>query len=78
MQESDNLQPDEMLADILGSKPRSRGDILKDFWQYIRTEGLDDSSKRVVKTDDKLKLVLGDEKTVSIFLIGGLVEKHLS
>jgi len=78
MKASDNLQPDEMLADILGDTPRPRVEILKDFWQYIRNEGLQDSTKRVVTTNDKLKLVLGDEKTVSIFLVGELVEKHLS
>jgi chromatin remodeling complex protein RSC6 len=75
---SDNLQPDEALADIVGDDPRQRAEILQDFWQYVREQGLQDSAKRVVKTDDKLKLVLGDEKTVSIFLVANLVEKHLS
>ena len=78
MKASDNLQPDEMLAGILGDKPRPRAEILKDFWKYIKDEGLQDSSKRVVNTNDKLKLVLGDVKTVSIFHVGELVEKHLS
>ena len=72
------LQPDEALADIIGDKPRSRVEVMQNFWKYVREQGLQDAGRRVVKVDDKLKLVLGDEKKVSIFLVASLVEQHLS
>ena len=76
--DKDTLQPDAALADIIGDKPRSRTDILQDFWRYIKEEGLLDSRRRVVSTDKKLKPVLGDEKKVNIFAIAKLVEEHVS
>ena len=73
-----DLQPDEALADIIGAKPRPRTEVMQNFWQYVREQGLQDAGKREVKVDDKLKLVLGDEKKVSIFLVSNLIEQHLS
>ena len=67
-----------LLADIIGNKPRSRIEILQDFWSYIKEEGLQDTRRRVVNTDKKLKPILGDEKKVNIFAVAKLVEEHVS
>ena len=74
----EDLQPDEVLADIIGDTPRPRTEIMQNFWKYVREQGLQDAGRREVKIDDKLKPVLGDEKKVSIFLVANLVEQHLS
>ena len=74
----DKMQPDAVLADIVGSEPRSRAEILRDFWQYIKEHGLQDTDRRLVNADRKLKLVLGDERKVNIFHVANLVEKHLN
>ena len=42
------LKPDKVLAEIVGTEPRPRSEILKDFWQYIKEQGLQDSDRRVV------------------------------
>ena len=71
------LRPDKVLAEIVGSEPRPRSEILKDFWQYIKEHGLQDSDRRVVNADRTLQPVLGGQKQVNIFLVGDLVGKHL-
>ena len=71
------LKPDKALAEIVGSEPRPRSEILKEFWQYIKRQGLQDSDRRVVNADRTLQPVLGGQKQVNIFLVADLVGKHL-
>ncbi len=71
------LKPDKALAEIVGTEPRPRSEILKDFWQYIKEQGLQDSDRRVVNADRTLQPVLGGQKQVNIFLVADLVTKHM-
>jgi chromatin remodeling complex protein RSC6 len=71
------LKPDKVLAEIVGTEPRPRSEILKDFWQYIKEQGLQDSDRRVVNADRTLQPVLGGQKQVNIFLVADLVTKHM-
>ena len=71
------LKPDKALAEIVGTEPRPRSEILKDFWQYIKDQGLQDSDRRVVNADRTLQPVLGGQKQVNIFLVADLVTKHM-
>ena len=70
-------KPDKVLSDIVGKEPRLRSEILKDFWGYIKRQGLQDSDRRVVNADRTLQPVLGGQKQVSIFMVGDLVDKHM-
>ena len=70
------LRPDKALAVIVGTEPRPRKEILKDFWQYIEDHGLQ-GSDRVVNADKQLQSVLGGQKQVNMFLVADLVGKHL-
>ena len=71
------LKPDKALAEIVGTEPRPCSEILKDFWQYIKDQGLQDSDRRVVNADRTLQPVLGGQKQVNIFLVADLVTKHM-
>ena len=71
------LKPDKVLASIVGNEPRPRSEILKDFWQYIKDQGLQSSDRRVVNADRTLQPVLGGQKQVNIFLVADLVGKHM-
>lgn len=72
------LQPDAVLAVIVGNKPLPRTEVVKKLWAYIKKNKLQDSkNKRNINADDKLKAVFGGKKQVNMFEMTKLVSKHL-
>jgi upstream activation factor subunit UAF30 len=72
------MTPSSMLAEVVGSKPMPRTEVTKKIWQYIKRKGLQDSkNRRNINADDALKAVFGGKKTVSMFEMTKLVNKHL-
>jgi upstream activation factor subunit UAF30 len=73
------MQPDDALAEIVGSKAIPRTEITKKLWAYIKKNGLQDAkNKRNINADDKLKAVFGGKKTVNMFEMTKLIAKHVS
>ncbi|MFZ4482839.1 MAG: SWIB/MDM2 domain-containing protein [Chthoniobacterales bacterium] len=73
------IQPDAVLAAVIGSKPVPRGQMTKKLWDYIKKNGLQDAKKRtMINADDKLKAVFGGKKQVSMFEMTKLVNQHVS
>jgi len=73
------MQPSPSLAEIVGSKPLPRTEVVKKLWAYIRKNNLQDAKeKRMINADDKLKAVFGGKKQVSMFEMTKLVNKQLS
>lgn len=72
------MQPDAVLAEIVGEKAIPRTEVTKKVWAYIKKNGLQDKvNKRNINADDKLRAVFGGKKTVSMFEMTKLVSKHL-
>ena len=72
------LQPSDELAEVVGSKPIPRTEVVKKLWAYIKKNGLQDKkNKRNINADDKLVKVFGGKKTVNMFQMTSLVSKHL-
>jgi upstream activation factor subunit UAF30 len=72
------MQPDEALASVVGHHPIPRTEVTKKIWDYIRKHGLQDpNDKRMIKADDKLKVVFGGKASVSMFEMTSLINKHL-
>lgn len=72
------VQPDEVLAAIVGSKPLPRGEMTKKLWDYIKKHKLQDTkNKRNINADEALKKVFGGKKTVSMFEMTKLVSGHV-
>jgi upstream activation factor subunit UAF30 len=72
------MTPSAALAEVVGSKPIPRTEVTKKIWQYIKRKGLQDSkNRRNINADDALKAVFGGKKTVSMFEMTKLVNKHL-
>ncbi|MCZ7647315.1 MAG: SWIB/MDM2 domain-containing protein [Planctomycetota bacterium] len=67
------------LAEIVGDKPIPRTEVTKKLWAYIKKNNLQDAKeRRNIHADDKLKAVFGGKKTVNMFEMTKLVNKHLS
>ncbi len=72
------VQPDDALAAVVGSKPLPRTEITKKIWIYIKRKGLQDKrDRRQINADDKLLKVFNGKKSVSMFEMTKLVNKHL-
>jgi chromatin remodeling complex protein RSC6 len=72
------VQPDEVLAPIVGSKPIPRSEVTKKLWDYIKKNKLQDEKKKTqINADDALKAVFGGKKTVTMFEMTKLVSQHI-
>jgi chromatin remodeling complex protein RSC6 len=72
------VQPDEVLAAVVGSAPLARGPLTKKIWDYIKKNGLQDKkNKRQINADDKLKAIFGGKSAVTMFEMTKLVNKHI-
>lgn len=73
------LTPSSALAAVVGAKALPRTEVTKKLWAYIKKNSLQDKvQKRNIHADDKLKPVFGGKKTVNMFEMTKLVNKHLS
>ncbi len=66
------------LAEVVGSKPIPRTQVVKKLWQYIKKNKLQDKkNRRNINADANLRVVFGGKRTVSMFEMTKLVSKHL-
>ena len=73
------MTPSPALAEVVGNRPMPRTEVVKKLWAYIKKNNLQDSKeKRMINADDKLKVIFGGKKQVSMFEMTKLVNKQLS
>ena len=73
------LKVSEDLAAVVGKGPLPRSEVVKKLWAYIKKHSLQDPKKRRnINADEKLTVVFGGKKTVDMFEMTKLVNKHLS
>ena len=72
------VQPDAILAAVVGNTPMPRSEITKKLWDYIKANGLQDAKKKTnINADDKLKAVFGGKTVVTMFEMTKLVSAHI-
>jgi chromatin remodeling complex protein RSC6 len=72
------VQPDEVLAAVVGSTPLSRGELTKKVWDYIKANGLQDQNKKtLINADEALKKVFGGKEQVTMFEMTKLISGHV-
>jgi chromatin remodeling complex protein RSC6 len=72
------VQPDAVLAAVVGSTPASRGELTKKLWDYIKKHKLqDEKNKRNINADAALKAVFGGKSQVTMFEMTKLVSGHI-
>ena len=71
-----NLSP--ALAEVVGSKPLPRTEIIKKIWGYIKKNGLQDSkNRRMINADGKLKPLFGGKSQISMFELAKVVNNNV-
>ncbi|MBL0743843.1 SWIB/MDM2 domain-containing protein [Chryseolinea lacunae] len=72
------LTPSASLAEVIGSKPIPRTEIIKKIWDYIKKNNLQDKkNRRMINGDAKLKVVFGGKEQISMFELAKIVNKHV-
>jgi chromatin remodeling complex protein RSC6 len=72
------VQPDEILAAIVGTDPLPRSEVTKRLWDYIKAHQLQDANNRQrINADDKLRPVFDGRDQVSMFEMTKLVSRHM-
>ncbi len=73
-----NKRPSAALAAVIGDAPTNRTAVMKQLWDYIKAQGLQDpKDKRTIQADAKLQAVLG-KPSVGMFELAGLIGPHLN
>lgn len=68
----------DILADLVGAKELSRGDVLKKIWEYIKAKKLQDpNNKRLIVPDEKLAKVFGSDEPLDMFKMAGVISRHM-
>jgi upstream activation factor subunit UAF30 len=71
------LTPSATLAEVVGSKPMPRTEVVKKIWDYIKKNNLQDkNNRRMINADAKLKPVFGKDQ-ISMFELAKIVNKHV-
>ena len=72
------LTPSNALAEVIGSKPIPRTEIIKKIWDYIKKNKLQDQkNRRMINADGKLETVFAGKKQISMFELAKVVNKHV-
>lgn len=73
------MTPSAALAAVVGSKALPRTEVTKKVWAYIKKNGLQDAkNRRQINADGALSAVFGGKKSVNMFEMTKLINKHLS
>lgn len=65
------------LAEVIGSKPMPRTEIVKKIWDYIKKNGLQDKkNRRMINADEKLKPIFGKSQ-ISMFELAKIVNNQV-
>src|SRR6476469_5978424 len=71
------LTPDETLANVIGSKPAPRTEVVKKIWDYIKKNNLQDkTNRRMINADGKLRPLFGKDQ-ISMFDLAKIVSKNV-
>lgn len=71
------LTPSSYLAEVVGSTPLPRTEVVKKLWRYIKAHGLQDAKeRRVIHADAKLRPIFG-KASLDMFEMTKAVSKHL-
>ncbi|WP_343343132.1 SWIB/MDM2 domain-containing protein [Sphingomicrobium sp. XHP0239] len=72
------VKPSPELAEIVGSEPLPRSQVVSKVWDHIRSNNLQNpENKREIIADDKLRPIFGKDRC-TMFEMNKHLSKHLS
>lgn len=72
------LTPSANLAAVIGEGQRTRTEMVKKVWEYIRANHLqDETNKRLINADDQLKPLFEGKEQISMFDLAKVISKNV-
>ena len=72
------LAPSPALAEVIGTKSLPRTEIIRQIWNYIKKNKLQDQkNKRMINADAKLKVLFAGKAQISMFDLAKVVSKNV-
>lgn len=72
------MNPSAQLAEFVGPKPLPRTEAVKRMWDYIKKHNLQDAkNRRQINADGSLEKLFG-AKSITMFDLAKIINKHLS
>jgi len=66
------------LAEVIGNKPLPRTEIIRQIWNYIKKNKLQDTkNKRMINADAKLKVLFAGKQQISMFDLAKVVSQNV-
>jgi upstream activation factor subunit UAF30 len=73
------VQPNDVLAAVVGPDPLPRTELTKRVWAYIREHKLQDAQdRRRIRADDRLRAFLDGQESVTMFELTKFVNRRLA
>ena len=73
------VQPDAVLAKVVGNQAMTRSEITKKVWDYVKKNNLQDSeNRRMINADANMRAIFNGKNQVSMFEMTKLVNQHVS
>jgi upstream activation factor subunit UAF30 len=73
------LTPSSTLANVIGSSPMPRTQVISKLWAYIKRNGLQDArNRRAINADEKLRPLFGGKSQVTMFDLAKIANRNLS
>lgn len=73
------VQPNALLAAIVGNEPLTRAQLTKGVWDYVKKHDLQDpEDRRTIRADAKLLPVFGGKERVSMFEMTKLINQNVT
>jgi len=73
------FNPSIELAEIVGSSPLRRSEVVSKLWTYIKQNNLNDKvNKGCIYTDSQLRKIFGNKEKMTMFEVSSWISKHLS
>ena len=71
------LMPSSTLGEVIGNKAMPRTEIVRQIWNYIKKNNLQDKkNRRMINADAKLRPIFGKDQ-ISMFELAKVVNNHV-
>lgn len=73
------MRPSRSLAQVVGARPLTRGQVMKKIWAYIKRHRLQDPRDgRIIRLDARMRRVFPSRrKTIGMFQMTRALQRHL-
>jgi chromatin remodeling complex protein RSC6 len=74
---SQKVQPDEALAAVIGKTAMPRTQVVRKFWDYVKSHNLQArNDRRKINADERLRPLFGGKRQIDMFEVTRVLVRH--